>query len=136
MMTQDTSQNSDGLRLREYKDISLTDLYHNLQRQGDSVTEIKKQLDPLQELVTSVKLIAQQMETVNNELTKFEMVRTQVTVHQTIHWILGAICGLVFPVLVAWNFQLNSDLRIMRSDLDKSNEKIHALERVTYTKQP
>lgn len=121
-------------RLRQLKEISLTDLYHNLLRQGDSVTEIKKQLEPLADLATNMKLLAAQIETMNVEIVKFDAVRTQVTVHQTIHWILGAICGLVFPVLVAWNFQADSEIRQVRSDLDRANEKIHALERVTYNK--
>lgn len=129
-------ENLEEYRLRHLKDISLTDLYHNLQRQGDSVSEIKKQLEPLAKLATSVELLAQRMTSVQNELSSFDAIRTQVTVHQTIHWILGAICGLVFPVLVAWNFQLNADLRSMQSELDSAKEKIHALERVTYTKQP
>jgi hypothetical protein len=134
-MTTD-DHNAEEYRMRHLKDISLTDLYHNLQRQGDSVSDIKKQLEPLAKLATSVELLAQRMTSVQDELASFDAVRTRVTIHQTIHWILGAICGLVFPVLVSWNFQLNADLRSMQSQLDGAKEKIHALERVTYTKQP
>src|SRR6185437_10005057 len=100
-MTPGSHDNDEEIRLRNYSNISLTDLYHSLQRQGESVTDLKKQLEPLAELATNIRLLTQQMESVNTELNKFELVRDQVTVHKTIHWILGAICSLVFPVLVA-----------------------------------
>jgi hypothetical protein len=98
------------------------------------MSEMKRQLESLPALVQSVQLLTHQMEQLNKDAEILAKVETQVTIHQTILWLIGAICGVVFPVLVTWNFQLNSELRDMNSALNSAKEKITALERVTYTK--
>ena len=122
------------LRLRQLQDITMNDLYYSLQRQGDNMTDMKRQLESLPALVQSVQLLTHQMEQVNKVPEKLDRIDTTVTIHQTILWLIGVICGVVFPVLVTWNFQLNAELRDMNSALNSAKEKITALERVTYTK--
>lgn len=125
---------SEELRLRHLQDITMNDLYYSLQRQGDNMTEMKRQLESLPSLVQSVQLLTHQMEHLNKVPEKLDKVVTAVTIHQTIIWLIGAICGIVFPVLVTWNFHLNDELREMNATLNSTKEKITALERVTYTK--
>lgn len=133
-MSHTSPESSEALRLRHLENITMNDLYHNLQRQGDTMSEMKRQLESLPALVQSVQLLTHQMEQLNKDAEILAKVETQVTIHQTILWLIGAICGVVFPVLVTWNFQLNSELRDMNSALNSAKEKITALERVTYTK--
>jgi hypothetical protein len=125
---------AEELRLRQLQNITMNDLYYSLQRQGDNMTELKRQLESLPALVQSVQLLGHQMEQLNKVPEKLDKVDTAVTVHHTILWLIGALCGIVFPVLVTWNFQLNAELREINSSLNSAKEKITSLERVTYTK--
>lgn len=129
-----TNSPDDILQLHHLKEVSLVDLYYNVRRQGDTMIEMKDQLEELSNLSRAVSLLVHQVGELVKDSGRVDGLQDKVTQHQTLHWVTGAICTAVFPVLVIWNVQLNADLKSMQSDLDTTKEKIIALERATYTK--
>jgi hypothetical protein len=112
----------------------LSEMFHTLRSQGEDLNELKRDMQILNKLATAVELMAQKLDSLLEHNTHVQELRTKVSIHQTLVTLFGTMCLAFMPLVVAWNYSLQTEIKTLTNQQVRQTEKIAQL--AIIVKQP
>ncbi len=102
----------------------LGEMFHTLRTQGEDLQDLKKDMQVLNKLATAVELMAQKLDSLLEHNNHVQELRTRVSIHSTLITLFGTMCLAFMPLVVAWNYSLQQELKTLNNAQVRQSERL------------